>query len=140
MSNNNNDENKNGLKVEARSFKVSEPLDDEQRRLMYKAITSCMKTFTELDTLYDERFPENTPDRNVKRAFAMASNLAEFVVDFLEKNGCTINMDSQAMQGVLTPLLLPAPIIACDAICEIQSYIKGKESENGLRISNRTSE
>ena len=128
MSNNNeNNENKSGLNVEARSFKVSEPLDDEQRAFMHSAIINDMKDFRRMYELYSMRFPENIPDRNVKRAFAMAANMAEFVIDFLEKNGCCINMDSQAMQGVLTPLLLPGPVIACDAVNEVYSYFKRKE-------------
>lgn len=131
MNNNNDNENKSELKVEVQSFKVSEPLDDEQRRLMYKAVAKSMRTFTVIDNLFDERFQKDAPDRNVKRAFAMAANMAEYIVEFLEKNGCCINMDSQAMQGALTPLLLPAPIIATDAVREIQAYIEGKEVDNG---------
>ena len=45
MSNNENNENKSGLKVEASSFTVSEPLDDEQRALMYRAIINDMENF-----------------------------------------------------------------------------------------------
>lgn len=125
MNNNNeNEESKNGLNVQAKSINVNEPLDDEQRVLMYKEIIVAMENFRKLDTLFDERFPKDVPDRNVKRAFAMASNMAEFVVEFLEKNGCCINMDSVAMQGTLTSLLLPGPIIACNAIDEVDAYIK----------------
>ena len=110
MNNNNENENENhksGLNVEAKSFNVNEPLDDEQRVLMYREIITTMERFHALDNLYDKRFPKDIPDRNVKRAFAMASHMAEFVVEFLEKNGCCINMDSVAMQGILTSLLLP---------------------------------
>lgn len=124
---NNNDENKkpkSSLNVKAKSFNIEEPLDDEQRVLMYGEIITTMENFRKLDSMFDKRFPKDTPDRNVKRAFAMASNMAEFVVEFLEKNGCCINMDSAAMQGTLTSLLLPGPIIACDAIDEVDAYIK----------------
>ena len=125
MNNNNeNEKHKSGLNVEAKSFNMNEPLDDEQRVLMYKEIVVTMERFRDLDTLYDKRFPKDIPDRNVKRAFAMAAQMAEFVVEFLEENGCCINMDSAAMQGTLTSLLLPGPIIACDAIQEVENYIK----------------
>ena len=125
MNNNNeNEKHKSGLRAVSKSFNVNEPLDDEQRVLMYKEIVVTMERFRDLDTLFDKRFPKNIPDRKVKRAFAMASQMAEFVVEFLEKNGCCINMDSAAMQGILTSLLLPGPIIACDAIQEVENYIK----------------
>ena len=125
MNNNNeNEKHKSGLRTVSKSFNVNEPLDDEQRVLMYKEIVVTMERFRDLDTLFDKRFPKNIPDRKVKRAFAMASQMAEFVVEFLEKNGCCINMDSAAMQGILTSLLLPGPIIACDAIQEVENYIK----------------
>lgn len=125
MNNNNENENeKSGLRAVSKSFNVNEPLDDEQRVLMYKEIIITMERFRDLDTLFDKRFPKDIPDRKVKRAFAMASQMAEFVVEFLEKNGCCINMDSAAMQGTLTSLLLPGPIIACDAIDEVEAYIK----------------
>ena len=122
--NNDNEEHKSGLRAVSKSFNVNEPLDDEQRVLMYKEIVVTMERFRDIDTLYDKRFPKDIPDRKVKRAFAMASQMAEFVVEFLEKNGCCINMDSAAMQGTLTSLLLPGPIIACDAIQEVEAYIK----------------
>lgn len=125
MSNNNENENyKSRLNIEAKSFTINEPLGDEQRALMYSEIITTMEKFHAMDNLFNERFPEDIPDRNVKRAFAMASSMAEFAVEFLEKNGCCINMDSAAMQGALTPLLLPGPIIACDAIDEVDAYIK----------------
>lgn len=102
MSNNNNNNNKNnehksGLEVQAKCFKVGEPLDMEQRALMYGQIISTMEKFRDIDKLFDKRFPKNAPDRNVKRAFAMASKMAEFLVEYLENNGCCINMDSAAM-------------------------------------------
>ena len=131
MNNNENNERKSEIKVEAKSFNVHEPLDPIQRGMMYGEIINTMDKFQSMDKLFEERFPEDIPDRNVKRAFAMASKMAEFVVEYLEKNGCCINMDTAAMQGVLTPLLLPGPIIACDAISEVDSYINNKESENG---------
>lgn len=124
---NNNDENKkpkSSLNVKAKSFNIEEPLDDEQRVLMYGEIITTMENFRKLDSMFDKRFPKDSPDRNVKRAFAMASQMAESAVEFLEKNGCCINMDSAAMQGTLTSLLLPGPIIACDAISEVDDYIK----------------
>lgn len=125
MNNDNeNEKHKSGLNVESKSFNVNEPLDDEQRVLMYKEIVVTMERFRDLDTLFDKRFPKDIPDRNVKRAFAMASQMAEFVVEFLEKNGCCINMDSAAMQGALTSLLLPGPIIACDVIPEVKAYME----------------
>ena len=125
MNNNNEINNENsGLRAVSKSFNINEPLDDEQRVLMYKEIITTMENFRKLDSMFDKRFPKDIPDRNVKRAFAMASNMAEFVVEFLEKNGCCINMDSAAMQGTLTSLLLPGPIIACDAIQEVENYIK----------------
>ena len=125
MSNDNeNEKHRSGLRAVSKSFNVNEPLDDEQRVLMYKEIITTMENFRRFDLMFDERFPKDTPDRNVKRAFAMASNMAEFVVEFLEKNGCCINMDSAAMQGALTSLLLPGPIIACDAIDEVDAYMK----------------
>ena len=125
MSNNNENENyKSRLNIEAKSFTINEPLDNEQRVLMYREIITTMEHFRKLDTMFDERFPKDIPDRNVKRAFAMAAEMAKFVVEFLEKNGCCINMDSAAMQGAMTPLLLPGPIIACDAIDEVDAYIK----------------
>ena len=132
MNNNNeNNERKSEIKVEAKSVKVHEPLDPVHRGLMYGEIISTMKKFRSMDKLFDKHFPEDIPDRNVKRAFAMASNMAEFVVEYLEKNGCCINMDTAAMQGVLTSLLLPGPIIACDAMSEVDSYLNIKGSENG---------
>ena len=125
MNNNNeNEKHKSGLRAVSKSFNVNEPLDDEQRVLMYSEIITTMENFRKLDSMFDKRFPKDIPDRNVKRAFAMASQMAEFVVEFLEKNGCCINMDSAAMQGTLTSLLLPGPIIACDAIQEVENYIK----------------
>ena len=125
MNNENENNNENsGLRAVSKSFNINEPLDDEQRVLMYKEIITTMENFRKLDSMFDKRFPKDIPDRNVKRAFAMASNMAEFVVEFLEKNGCCINMDSAAMQGTLTSLLLPGPIIACDAIQEVEANIK----------------
>ena len=125
MNNNNENNNENsGLRAVSKSFNINEPLDDEQRVIMYKEIITTMENFRKLDSMFDKRFPKDIPDRNVKRAFAMASQMAEFVVEFLEKNGCCINMDSAAMQGTLTSLLLPGPIIACDAIREVEAYIK----------------
>lgn len=125
MNNNNeNEKRKSSLNVKVKSFNIKEPLDNEQRILMYSEIITTMENFRKLDSMFDERFPMDTPDRKVKRAFAIASQMAEFVVEFLEKNGCCINMDSAAMQGTLTSLLLPGPIIACDAIREVESYIK----------------
>ena len=124
--NNNQDENRSDLKAEAMSFKVGEPLDLEQRATMYRALVRSMVSFRKMDELFDKRFPKDTPDRNVKRAFAMASTMAEYLVEYLEKHGCTVNMDADAMQGVLTPLLLPGPAIACEAIQEVEAYIKDK--------------
>ena len=125
MNNENENNNENsGLRAVSKSFNINEPLDDEQRVLMYKEIITTMENFRKLDSMFDKRFPKDIPDRKVKRAFAMASQMAEFVVEFLEKNGCCINMDSAAMQGTLTSLLLPGPIIACDAIQEVENYIK----------------
>lgn len=124
--NNNQDENRSELKAEAVSFKVGEPLNLEQRATMYKELVHSMESFRKMDELFDERFPKDTPDRNVKRAFAMASTMAEFLVEHLEKHGCTVNMDADAMQGVLTPLLLPGPAIACEAIQEVDAYIRNK--------------
>lgn len=125
MNNNNeNEKRKSGLNVYAKSFNMNEPLDDEQRVLMYSEIITTMENFRKLDSMFDKRFPKDIPDRKVKRAFAMASRMAEFVVEFLEKNGCCINMDFAAMQGTLTSLLLPGPIIACDAISEVDDHLK----------------
>lgn len=125
MNNSNeNEKPKSRLNVKAKSFNMNEPLDDEQRVLMYGEIITTMENFRKLDSMFDKRFPKDIPDRKVKRAFAMASRMAEFVVEFLEKNGCCINMDSAAMQGTLTSLLLPGPIIACEAISEVDAYIK----------------
>ena len=123
--NENKNENKSNLRVEPRAFKVSEPLDHEQRALMYGKVIRTMENFRKMDDIFQERFPEDVPDRKVKRAFAMASNMAESVVEYLEKNGCCINMDADAMQGVLTHLLLPGPVIACDSLSEIQEYVEG---------------
>ena len=131
MNNNENNERKSEIKVEPRAFKVSEPLDQEQRVLMYREVLNTMEKFHAMDILFDKLFTENIPDRNVKRAFAMASKMAESVVEYLEKNGCCINMDTAAMQGVLTPLLLPGPIIASDAMSEVYAYLHDKESNNG---------
>lgn len=125
MNNSNeNEKPKSRLNVKAKSFCMNEPLNDEQRALMYSEIITTMENFRKLESMFDTWFPKDTPDRNVKRAFAMASRMAEFVVEFLEKNGCCINMDSAAMQGTLTSLLLPGPIIACEAISEVVAHIK----------------
>ena len=123
-NNNENEEYKSRLNVTAKSFNVTEPLDNEQRLLMYREIITTMEKFRKFDSMTDKIFPKDIPDRNVKRAFAMASEMSKFVVEFLEENGCCINMDSSAMNGVLTSLLLPGPIIACDAIQEVEAYIK----------------
>ena len=131
MNNNENNERKSEIKVEAKSFNVYKPLDPIQRGMMYVEIIKTMDKFQSMDKLLEERFPEDIPDRNVKRAFAMASKMAEFVVEYLEKNGCCINMDTAAMEGVLTPLLLPGPIIASDAMSEVYAYLHDKESNNG---------
>ena len=122
--NENNNENKRNLNVVPKCFKLHEPLDTEQRALMYGEVISTMENFRKMDKLYEERSTEDVPDRKVKRAFAMASKMAEFVVEYLEKNGCCINMDADAMQGVLRPLLLPGPVIACDSLSEIQEYVE----------------
>lgn len=126
MSNSNeNNERKSELKAEPMAFNVHEPLDPEQRALMYGEVIRTIENFRKMDDIFEERFPEDIPDRKVKRAFAMALKMAEFVVEYLEKNGCCINMDADAMQGVLTPLLLPGPVIACDSLHEIQEYVEG---------------
>ena len=122
--NENKNESKSNLSVEPRVFKVGEPLDPEQRALMYGEVIRTIENFRKMDDMFEERFPKDVPDRKVKRAFAMASKMAEFVVEYLEKNGCCINMDADAMQGVLTPLLLPGPVIACDSLSEIQEYVE----------------
>lgn len=125
MNNNNeNEKHDSGLRAVPASFKVNEPLDNELRLLMYNEIATTMTKFSKLDSMFDERFPKDIPDRNVKRAFAMASDMAENVVEFLEKNGYCINLDSAVMKGTLTSLLLPGPIIACDAIEEVEAYTK----------------
>lgn len=125
--NENKNENKSNLSVMPKTFTVHEPLDPEQRALMYGEVVRTMDNFRKMDGIFDERFPEDVPDRKVKRAFAMASKMAEFVVEYLERNGCCINMDADAMQGVLTPLMLPGPIIACDSLSEIQEYVENKK-------------
>lgn len=125
--NENKNENKSNLSVMSKAFTVHKPLDPEQRALMYGEVIRTIENFRKMDDLFNERFPEDVPDRNVKRAFAMASKMAEFVVEYLEKNGCCINMDADAMQGVLTPLMLPGPIIACDSLSEIQEYVENKK-------------
>lgn len=125
--NENKNDNKSNLSVMPKVFKVHEQLDPEQRALMYGEVVSTMENFHKMDDLFNERFPEDVPDRKVKRAFAMASKMAEFVVEYLEKNGCCINMDADAMQGVLTPLMLPGPIIACDSLSEIQEYVENRK-------------
>lgn len=125
--NENNNKNKSNLSVMPKVFKVHEPLDSEQRALMYGEVIRTIENFRKMDELFNERFPEDVPDRKVKRAFAMASRMAEFVVEYLEKNGCCINMDADAMQGVLTPLMLPGPIIACDSLSEIREYVENKK-------------
>lgn len=131
MSNSNeNNERKSELHVEPRIFNVHEPLDPEQRALMYGEVIRTIENFRKMDELYQKRFTEDVPDRKVKRAFAMASQMAEFVVEYLEKNGCCINMDADAMQGVLTPLLLPGPVIACDSLAEIQEYVEKNKKES----------
>lgn len=125
--NENKNENKSNLSVMAKTFKLHEPLDPKQRALMYGEAVGTMENFHKMDDLFNERFPEDVPDRKVKRAFAMASKMAEFVVEYLEKNGCCINMDADAMRGVLTPLMLPGPIIVCDSISEIQEYVENRK-------------
>lgn len=125
--NENKNENKSNLSVMPKTFTVHEPLDPEQRALMYGEVVRTMNNFHKMDGIFNERFPEDVPDRKVKRAFAMASKMAEFVVEYLERNGCCINMDADAMQGVLTPLMLPGPIIACDSLSEIQEYVENKK-------------
>lgn len=127
VNNSENNERKSELSVELRTFNVHDPLDPEQRALMYGKVIRTIENFRKMDELFNERFPEDVPDRKVKRAFAMASNMAKFVVEYLEKNGCCINMDADAMQGVLTQLLLPGPVIACDSLQEIQEYVEGKK-------------
>ena len=69
MNNNENNERKSEIKVEAKSFNVHEPLDPIQRGMMYGEIINTMDKFQAMDKLFEERFPEDIPDRNVKRAF-----------------------------------------------------------------------
>ena len=127
MSNENENENSENIKAEGFNFKLSEPFTDEEKKRIYTMVMNAMVNFHKLDMLWQTRIDSSMPNHRVKRALAMAASISEFVVKYLEKNGCCINMDADAMQGVLTPLLLPGPVIACDSLSEIQEYVENKK-------------
>lgn len=115
MSNENNDE----IKAEGFQFKLSEPFTDEDKKRIYKMVANAMFNFRKLDMLWQTRIDASMPNHRVKRALAMAASMAGFVVDYMEKNGLCVNLDSKTMQGILTPLLIVAPAIACNSLDEI---------------------
>ena len=127
MSNENENENSENIKAEGLNFKLSEPFTNEEKKRIYTMVMNAMVNFRKLDMLWQTRIDSSMPNHRVKRALAMAASISEFVVDYMEQNGCCINMDADAMQGVLTPLLLPGPVIACDSLSEIQEYVENKK-------------
>lgn len=114
MSNENNE-----IKAEGFSFKLSEPFTYEEKKRSYKMVMNALTDFRKLDMLWQTRIDSSMPNHRVKRALAMASSIAEFLVDYMEQNGCCVNLDSETMQGMLTPLLIIAPAISCNALDEI---------------------
>jgi len=72
--NENENENKSNLNVISKVFNVHEPLDPEQRALMYGEVVSTMENFHKMDDLFNKRFPEDVPDRN---------NSAEFLAEMI---------------------------------------------------------
>lgn len=115
MSNENNDE----IKAEGFQFKLSEPFTDEEKKRIYTMVMNAMVNFRKFDMLWQTPIPDSIPNAKVKRALAMAASMSEFVVEYMEKNGLCVNLDSQTMQGILTPLLIVAPAIACGSLDEI---------------------
>lgn len=114
----NNDEN-DGLKAEGFSFNLREPFTAEEKKRIYRMVANAMLQFRKLDKLCQTRIDSSMPNHRVKRALAMAASLSEFLVDYMEQNGACVNLDSRAMQGIITPLLIVGPAIACDSLNEI---------------------
>lgn len=119
MSNEN--ENNEGLKSEGFRFKLSEPFTGDDKKRIYTMVMNAMMNFRKLNMLWQTRIDSSMPNHRVKRALAMAASIAEFLVDYMEQNGCCVNLDSKTMQGMLTPLLIVAPAIACNALDEISA-------------------
>ena len=113
-------ENKN-IKAKSFNFGLSEPLAGDKKKQIYKMVITAMASFRKVDLMYQDRIPDSVPNAKVKRALAMASSFSSFVVDYMEKNGLCVNLDSETMQGMLTPLMIVAPAIACSAIEEISA-------------------
>ena len=121
MSNENENENSENIKAEGLNFKLSEPFTNEEKKRIYTMVMNAMVNFRKLDMLWQTRIDSSMPNHRVKRALAMAASISEFVVDYMEQNGCCVNLDSKTMQGMLTPLLIIAPAIACSALEEISA-------------------
>lgn len=111
-------ENEN-INAEGFSFKLSEPFTEDDKKRIYTMVMNAMMSFRKLDMLWQTRIDSSMPNHRVKRALAMAASIAEFLVDYMEQNGCCVNLDSKSMQGMLTPLLIVAPAISCSALDEI---------------------
>lgn len=116
---NNENENNEGLKAEGFSFKVSEPLTGDDKKRIYKMIMHALANFRKVDLMYQVHIPDSVPNARVKRAVAMAACISEFLVEYMEQKGCCVNLDSATMQGMLTPILIIAPAIACNSLDEI---------------------
>lgn len=116
MSNNNENE---GLKAEGFSFNLREPFTAEEKKRIYRTVVNAMVQFRKLDKLWKTRIDSSIPNHRVKRALAMAASMSEFLVDYMEQNGACVNLDSRTMQGILTPILIVGPAIACDSLDEI---------------------
>lgn len=114
MSNENNE-----IKAKGFSFKLSEPFTYEEKKRIYKMVMNAMMNFRKFDMLWQSRIPDSIPNAKVKRSLSMASAMSEFLVDYMEQNGCCVNLDSATMQGMLTLLTIIAPAISCNALDEI---------------------
>ena len=115
-------ENEN-IKAEQFSFRLHAPFTAEDKKRIYPMMAKAMMNFRELDLMWQDRIPDSVPNAKVKRAIAMASSMAEFVVGYMEQNGLCVNLDDETMQGMLTPLLIIAPAIACDSLDEISKEL-----------------
>lgn len=114
-----NENENNEIKAEGFSFKLSEPFTDEEKNRIYTMVMHAMVNFRKLDMLWQTRITESIPNHRVKRALAMAASISKFLVEYMEKNGLCVNLDSQTMQGILTPILIVGPAIACNSLDEI---------------------
>ena len=111
MSNNNNNNNNNNEEPQVKEcmFTKSDPLDSDIKGEILGMIAFAFRNFIEDDETCRKDIPDNLPDFEIKRTVALASAIANSVVEHLERKGAVIVLDKQLAMGIVTPYVIVGP-------------------------------